>query len=111
MLGKNVNFQSFAGDSYWVRYDLFEADNVTPYEIDPGATAKFVLKRGVADPQNAIIKQSPAIIIAENKVTVYLSPADTLDLSGQYYHECELTENGEVFTIGFGNANFLLTGV
>lgn len=106
---KNQNFTMTAGDS---KYLDFPADFV----VSAIQEIKWALKRSVSSSTNDIYKQLSTggitVDVANQQFTVALSPADTENLIGDYYHEAEITDTaGNVSTVTIGRGTFEASGV
>lgn len=109
---ENQNFILTAGDSLTPIFVCTELKyNSTTKMIEEksidlsSSTVKWVLKNNVDQPNNLIYKTlDSGIEVQEDKVFLNLASEDTKELTGRYYHECEVTD-------ALGNKSTLLRGV
>lgn len=104
----NQNFTMYAGDTknilIPVTNDRGAAVNLT------GATYRWVLKKALQSSTNTLEKSDS--VTNANNIEFNLAPSDTEGLLGNYYHECELTDQlGNVSTILTGTATFKKSGI
>ncbi|WP_026694072.1 hypothetical protein [Peribacillus kribbensis] len=111
MTATNQSFTMMAGDSLILTVSVTD-ENGQPLSLT-GASVKWVAKKRVNSLENDILKTSDnGVSITGSELKIKLDPTDTKDLSGTYYHECELTDSvGNVSTIFKGYVTVEKTGV
>lgn len=111
----NQDFKMYAGDSKLVTVTVTD-ENDTSLDIT-GVNIEWVVKRNVRSTIKNVYKSSQAggITITNpliGEFQIKLDPADTVALSGIFYHEAELTDvQGSVSTLFTGNLTIELSGV
>lgn len=106
---KNQNFEMYAGDTKNIEVTIAGV-NLT------GASVKWALKRTVYEADAVISKDTTGGISITNAsggvFVIALAPGDTTSLSGDYYHEAEITDSASnVSTVFTGKATINLSGV
>lgn len=99
----NMTMENQNGDMYSgnTKYITFPVDGV---ESLIGASLKWGIRKNKYSNENILVKSSTnGISIVDEQVQVKLDPDDTLDLSGTFYQECQLTDS-------LGNVSTVLTG-
>lgn len=101
MTAVNQNFSMIAGDT--------KSLIATMSEDLTGASVKWVIKKDVNSTENILLKTST---ISGTDITIKLDPADTLSLSGVYYHECEVTDQqNNISTVFTGKCSINKSGI
>jgi len=113
---KKQDFEMWEGDTQVLRVSVTDKDG-NPVNL-VGFDLKWVLKRHVGAPQDEIVKTlADGISLDEdvpekNVFEIRLEPADTLGLSGTYYHEAEGVDvDGNVSTLMVGRAVIYRTAI
>jgi hypothetical protein len=105
-----ANFEMFAGDTFEITNAVTDDDDEPV--ILTNATIKWALKRSAKSAVDEVYKdQDDGINVNLNEFTIPLLPEDTVDLDGLYYHECEVTHDGDVFTSFYGQVTIRPSGV
>ncbi|RMG96176.1 MAG: hypothetical protein D6706_10635 [Chloroflexi bacterium] len=96
------NFTMWSGDSKLIQ--VMVTDSAGNSVALAGATIEYVIKDSVNGTTRVSKSTSNGITISGNTFTITLDPADTAGLSGQYYHEAQITDvAGNVSTALVGN--------
>jgi len=109
----NQNFEIWAGDTPFINIVITRENQVVDIS---GTTIKWVVKDYVDAETNHILKTTgdgiTIIEPANGKCQISLDREDTLNLSGKYYHEAELTDvEGRVSTILLGMVTIHPSGI
>lgn len=101
MTKQNQDFSMYAGNSKFIRFRVDGAQDLT------GASFRWIV-RGSGGTEAVLDKTSgDGITVEGGEAQIKLTPADTKNLVGRYYHECAMTdESGNVSTIFIGNVTF-----
>lgn len=97
----------FAGDTKILIVTIDEPINLE------GASLKWGLRKNKNTKENLIVKDmTQGIAIDQETISITLDPVDTQDMSGDFYHEMELTDLfGNVSTLFVGKAKIEPSGV
>jgi hypothetical protein len=111
MTAMNQNFTMFSGDSLTIVIPVKKGDG-TLLSLG-GCTIKWALKEKDISPVPILLKTTESgISTATGEVSIKLDPADTSELAGTFYHECEITDPlGNVSTVSAGYAAIQHDGV
>jgi hypothetical protein len=106
----------YSGDTKLITVNISD-DNFEDLDIT-GATLKWVVKRNIRSSTNNILKTTDDGIIVfdqqeqRGRIQIKILPADTEKLSGDFYHEIELTDvQGNVSTVMTGTITIEIDGV
>ena len=106
------NLSKIAGDSESITVTVVDE---TGAAVDlTGATIEYAIKTDVRALTNLLLLTSAttSITILADTATITLSPANTVSLAGNYYHECEITlVDGRVYTAFLGTITINPSGV
>jgi hypothetical protein len=110
----NQNFSMYAGDSKNITITVTNDDGTVLNLTN--ATVKWALKKRVKSTVNEIYKTTTdGIVITDSLngvIKINVTPNDTTNLSGMYYHECEVTDqSGNVSTVTTGYITVKESGV
>lgn len=117
---ENQDFSMTAGDSFAPVFPCTEIKynpvkkQLEETELDlTGLTIKWAVKKRVTSPDTLLTKtQLDGIAVSGTELTIELKPADTLNLTGSYHHECEIVDpSGNVSTIFRGSMYVKPSGV
>jgi hypothetical protein len=104
-----MSFEMFAGDTKRINFTITDATTGAVFDIT-GATALWQASRakpvGFSSTPLLTKTEGDGLEITDaigGAVTVVLSPADTLNLSGNFYHELQLEDaDGDIATVYTG---------
>lgn len=120
MTAENQNFSLTAGDTFEpvfptteVKYNP-ETKQLEEKPVDfTGCTVKWGLRSSKYATESIVVKTlMDGITILGDSLLIKLAPADTANLAGTQYHECEITDQlGHVSTIFRGQVDIKRSGV
>jgi hypothetical protein len=106
---ENQKFKMTAGDSKIIEVPIEDMADLT------GITAKYAMKKSIYSADSDLFKDTTSGItvdVANKQLIITLSPTDTQNLSGDYLHEVEITDqSGNVSTIMTGTVTIRKSGV
>ena len=92
------NFTMYSGDSKTLSVRVVN-ENWKPVDIDSATDITYKLAASVSGTALITKDLSDGISVANSTVTITLGTADTASLSGDYYHELQITDaSSNVFT-------------
>lgn len=110
-----IDFQSMSGDSLTLKIKMVDSARA-PYDVSWATVIKWKLARKNTDTVYLIEKALTAGVAVIHDmgppeayyITVDLVENDSKDLSGDFYHECELRDgSGKVVTAFIGTGTFI----
>lgn len=113
LTAKNQNAEIIAGDSKQIVVTVTNTDGSL---VDlTASTVKWAMKHNPVM-TNVVYKDTTAGITISNatggEFTIQIDPTDTTGLTGDFYHEAELTDQtGNVSTVMTGRITILASGV
>ena len=95
------------GDTAEILVNLTKLDG-TDYEVQPGDTLYFRIKKyPTNDPSEILIEKTA--VITQDEVTITLAPADTIELPfGEYSYEVELVTETEAHYTAIADTEFVV---
>lgn len=101
MTSINQNVNMYAGDTINVNFGISNSDN-TAASLS-SASPVWIMEQNVSSGSLLRKTSDSGISISGSTITVSISPSDTIDFAGTYYHELEVTDtSGNVSTVSTG---------